>query len=392
MIEISITTFFVLLSCILFLIVSLFLFPELFRYIKAKTIVRFYLGRILDTDEWEKKVKDVCQKWLVMTPTVRKTDTHTFWIIDFFKDNSKASIQVWQSASLYIALKEYYQLSGDESVNDSLSRFDATVCQRYDLKSIGDLDFGMLAFALLDKPEFDSFVKAMLQYVTIQKTNIGLIPYKANVKQTAFVDALGFICPFLTKYGVITDNIEYIELAKKQIQLYLDYGIEKNSGLPFHAFSTDTYIQRGICDWARGLAWLLIGLMDSYKVLEEAGVEDEFYRTQIKKYADILMKYQKENGGYTWQMLSGYVTDSSAIAVFGWYLACCSKLFAEKSYLEKAKKCRRFLMMQTRNNGMIDYCQGDTIGIGVYSRSFDIMPFAEGFALRMENEILSIQR
>ena len=104
------------------------------------------------------------------------------------------------------------------------------------------------------------------------------------------------------------------------------------------------------------------------------------------------MKYQKNSGGYTWQLLSGYTTDSSAIAVFGWYLACCSVLFDKSEYLESARKCRRFLMMQTRNNGIVDYCQGDTIGIGVYSRSFGIMPFAQGFALRMQQEIINVER
>ena len=36
----------------------------------------------------------------------------------------------------------------------------------------------------------------------------------------------------------------------------------------------------------------------------------------------------------------------------------------------------------TRITGKVDWCQGDTKGIGVHSQTFDIMPFAQGFTLR----------
>lgn len=390
MIEIGITVFLIILSTILFIIILIFLIPELIMIIKKKLVERFFLGRILDEQLWGEKVRSVCQKWLLKTPKVSKTDSRSFWIIEKIKNKSKDSIQVWQSASLYCALNEYYQKTRSIVINNNLDEFKNVADIRYDLNAIEDSDFGMLAFALIDDSRFDRFTNAMLDYVNKSITDEGIIPYKMNTKQTAFVDTLAFICPFLVKCGVKFGESEYIELAKKQIKLYFQYGIEKNSGLPFHAFSVDSHIQRGICDWARGLAWLLIGMMDSYKALLSAGLEDEFFRTSIKKYADILVDYQKENGSFTWQLLSGYTTDSSAIAVFGWYLACCYKIFDEAIYLERADKCRTFLMMQTRNNGIIDYCQGDTIGIGVYSRSFDIMPFAQGFALRMQVELESL--
>ena len=36
----------------------------------------------------------------------------------------------------------------------------------------------------------------------------------------------------------------------------------------------------------------------------------------------------------------------------------------------------------TRMTGAIDWCQGDTKGIGVFSQMYDTMPFAQGMALR----------
>ena len=43
-------------------------------------------------------------------------------------------------------------------------------------------------------------------------------------------------------------------------------------------------------------------------------------------------------------------------------------------------------MSVTKKNGEIDFSQGDTKDIGVYSILFDILPFAQGFALRAINK------
>ena len=45
------------------------------------------------------------------------------------------------------------------------------------------------------------------------------------------------------------------------------------------------------------------------------------------------------------------------------------------------------LMKVTRRNGALDYCQGDTYGIGFYSHLFSIMPFVQGMALLLSKRI-----
>lgn len=42
-------------------------------------------------------------------------------------------------------------------------------------------------------------------------------------------------------------------------------------------------------------------------------------------------------------------------------------------------------MQATRKNGAVDFSQGDTKDIGVYSSNFDILPFTQGFAIRLIN-------
>ena len=376
----------ILTASFLFLVILVFLLPEAVRVLWPVLIDRFFLGRFPDAKHWGEKVLAVCCKWAESTPIVRNDDSRTLWIIGLLKNQKKASIQVWQSASLCMALREYAESHRDESVRRSVGRLEADCLKKYGAADVKDSEYGMLAYALYDRKEFDALKQSVLRYVEEYRSEEGMIFYKAK-GSTAYVDTLGFICPFLVRHGIAVSDDSYIESAKKQIALYLQYGTEKNCGLPFHAFSRQTHIQRGICDWARGLAWLLIGLMDSYLSLASAGRTDPFFEEQILRYAQILLKYQHKDGGFSWQLLSGGLTDSSAAAVFGWYLACCCKISFDPVYRDAAKKCRSFLMKQTRSSGIVDFCQGDTVGIGCYSRSFGKMPFAQAFALRMQNEL-----
>ena len=44
-------------------------------------------------------------------------------------------------------------------------------------------------------------------------------------------------------------------------------------------------------------------------------------------------------------------------------------------------------MKVTRRNGVIDFCQGDTKGIGLYATTFDLMPFVQGLTIRLVESI-----
>ena len=47
-------------------------------------------------------------------------------------------------------------------------------------------------------------------------------------------------------------------------------------------------------------------------------------------------------------------------------------------------------MKATRRNGAVDYCQGDTYGIGYYSQIFSVMPFVQGLTLMLSKQLDSI--
>jgi len=67
----------------------------------------------------------------------------------------------------------------------------------------------------------------------------------------------------------------------------------------------------------------------------------------------------------------------------GWPFYYAYRINSEPRFLEAAEKTLQRLMKATRRNGMIDFNQGDTKGIGYYSNASDLMPFSQGIALRL---------
>jgi unsaturated rhamnogalacturonyl hydrolase len=78
--------------------------------------------------------------------------------------------------------------------------------------------------------------------------------------------------------------------------------------------------------------------------------------------------------------------DSSTTATLAWFLVNASQIDEIKEECVFAKEnAIKYLMKVTRRDGAIDFSQGDTKAIGVYSQHFDILPFTQGFALRTSN-------
>jgi unsaturated rhamnogalacturonyl hydrolase len=75
--------------------------------------------------------------------------------------------------------------------------------------------------------------------------------------------------------------------------------------------------------------------------------------------------------------------DSSVTAALAWFLLrAAAASGAPGDARERARRALAYLRGVTRRSGAIDFAQGDTRDIGVYAQRFDVLPFAQGFALR----------
>jgi len=74
--------------------------------------------------------------------------------------------------------------------------------------------------------------------------------------------------------------------------------------------------------------------------------------------------------------------DSSATAAIAYFYQRCATLFESSQYSDIVEKSLEKLKRNTRITGKIDWCQGDAKGIGIFSQTYDVMPFAQGLVLR----------
>ena len=53
------------------------------------------------------------------------------------------------------------------------------------------------------------------------------------------------VCPFLCRYGILTEDTTAVKLSVVQMVHFLEGGMDEASGLPYHGFDSDTGVNPG---------------------------------------------------------------------------------------------------------------------------------------------------
>lgn len=358
-------------------------------------VSRIHIGRYPDRQSWNQSITKLGLKWLNTTPKIKVTDHTRLVVIDMLKGNyTKSAIQHWQEASLLLGMSEYLVHNNDNEVQRELKKF---MNLKFDsqgqwLHKPTDVDGAILAYAVMKldfidldkyKPAFDS-VWAMIQE---HIGHDGTVVYRKFMKEYRYVDTIGFICPFLVKYGIRYQVEECVDLAVKQIKCYEEQGMLDGHHIPSHAYQVDHQLPLGLYGWGRGLGWYAIGLIDAWNELPEGHKYKPVLEDSVKRFAQAAMAFQQEQGNWNWTVTRRECrADSSTTATLGWFMLNASKIEGiSEDCLTSANKATNYLMKVTRRNGAVDFSQGDTKDIGVYSMLFNILPFTQGFCIRMMN-------
>lgn len=356
---------------------------------------RIKIGRFPNRNAWQEKILTVSKRWLTDTPTIPLTDNSRLIIIDMLRGNySRSAIQSWQEAALVLGLTEYLKKTGDADTREKLHRFvDQKMTSEGSWKhKPTESDHAILAYAFLNadcivhekyRPAFDETWRMILSL----RGEDGTVAYKSHVRQYRFVDTIGFICPFLATYGLKFNVPAAVDLAVKQITEYSACGMMHQEHLPFHTYEVESKIPVGLSGWGRGLGWYVIGLIDTWHALPDGHPQKMGLEKLVIKTARSAMKFQEQNGAFHWLLFDrGSRLDSSTAATLTWFFTLASQIpEINKVCLAAREKALDYLMSVTRRSGAVDFSQGDTKGIGVYSQNFDILPFTQGFVLRTLN-------
>ena len=349
---------------------------------------RIHIGRYDNKDIWKNVIAKESIKWLNNTPKIKVTDNTRLVIIDKLKGNySKSAIQHWQHAALLLGLNE--ENKENEVINEYLnSHFDDNGQWKEKPQFV---DCAILSYAVMKCDTTDKYKPSLDYTYELIKELVGednTVKYRKSMPNYRYVDTVGFISPFLVKYGLKYNDEKAIELGIKQITEYYKYGFDSESNIPFHAYDVNNKYKLGLCGWGRGLGWFAIGLIDAWRELPNNNKYKNILEEIVIKYANTILKVQLDNGGFGWTVTRKETRiDSSTTATLGYFLVCASEIEEiTESCLEGYNKAIKYLMSVTKKNGEIDFSQGDTKDIGVYSILFDILPFAQGFALRAINK------
>lgn len=383
----------IVLSGIVFLFLVIFIIDFIPQFYTWQS--RIKIGRFATASQWKQKIASKANKWLKKTPVIKLTDNDRLIIIDVIRGNYKRNaIQSWQEALLILGLNDYNSLASEnevtKSINDYINR---------KIKSDGtwvtepkEIDGAILAFSIIyaDPGGSSKYKPAMDQVRDLVFSLVGedgTVAYRKYTADYRFVDTVGFISPFLMKYGILYNDPECINLSLKQIFEYNEKGFGHKPLLPCHTYKIIGGNLVGLTGWGRGLAWYILGVMDTYKVMPESMHAKQQLRILIKELFDEAVKYQDVSGGFHW-ILTDQLSrlDSSVTAVLAWFFKECETILDSGPVRDAKEKALNYLKSVTRRDGAVDFSQGDTKAIGVYSLHFDILPFTQGFVLRAITE------
>lgn len=351
---------------------------------------RIKIGRITDDKLWLKNVKKIVLRWLSRgTPEVPKNENQRLKIIQKIKDFKTVSpISYWQEAALLKAATAECSDDVNESVSNLVDRYIDIFSGSWK-KNPQKSDAAILSYELLSNEFVDNGkIKPAMDYVAdflkSRYEQFGMITYNDNIANIRFVDTIGMACPFLIKYACEYGCREYIKIAVEQIANYRKFGFDDSTKLPFHCYDENTKAHLGICGWGRGCAWWAVGLADSLKALlstEGFDKEKEIILKLNIEFFDGFEKYICDNGSVGRMVLNTSLSDSSASAMFAYCYAYLYTLTNKEKYRVNAVRILDYLKTVTRRDGVIDFSQGDTMGIGCYSSGYSVVPAAQGFAL-----------
>lgn len=370
--------------CIILLVICLINYGVDFVFFLKNRYCRFHIGR-WENKEWKSAVEKTAVKWLKRTPTVKITDNSRYMLLDILNGKYRSNtIQSWQKAALILGLLESDQKESQDAARKSAMEL---------LDESGNwktrptaVDCGMLSYAILKATDDINKVKPAMDFsVSIIEKSVnadGVISYTGGKDNpNLYVDTIGLTCPFLALYARQYGEIKWEDIAFHQLQTFHEYGLYMDSALPNHAYHAETKMPLGVYGWGRGTAWYVLGLIDTYDAMQ-----NETYRSQIynwiREAADCYVQYQRADGGFGSILQQTTTYDSSATAALAWFYLKAGWLFEQEEYKKVADRCFEKLLKCTRVTGAIDLCQGDTKGIGIFAQTYDIMPYAQGLAVR----------
>ena len=223
----------------------------------------------------------------------------------------------------------------------------------------------------------------------------GALPYRpAHKTGEIFADGLGMAVPFAIRYGLMKQDDDAVDLGIRQLDLAMEHMLDPETGLPWHVYRLDEKgetITSGALGWGRAMGWLMYGLgasAEAFDLYPPQTVIAVMAQKSVNKFLETMSetaeKYRREDGLFGCMIPdAGSPADTSASAMI---------IYALKQRDARADRGVRRLpgegyiepiMPYITASGAVKQAQGECMGIGIYSDTYDSYPWSVGMTMML---------
>ena len=313
-------------------------------------------------------------------------------------DNKSFDFWEWTSGIGLYGMMKYYQMTRKQEVLDRIVKwYDDHLFRKTPVEKNINTMVQMLTLAYLYE---ETGTKGYLPYLhswadwlyyELPRTDLGgfqHVTYGDLNPNEMWDDTLMMSVLTLTKLGKLFNNQDYIETAKEQFLLHIQFLQDRHTGLWFHGWTFNDKNNFGAAFWGRGNSWVTIVIPEFLDLLDLPANDgfQKFLLTSFKYQLDALKKYQDDSG--LWHTLiddpTSYV-EASATAGFAYgALKAVHEHYVGDEYREMAMKAVKALLANIDDKGGLAHVSGGT-PMGKDKDFYkhvpiDIMPYGQSMA------------
>ncbi|MFI3213612.1 MAG: glycoside hydrolase family 88 protein [Eubacteriales bacterium] len=298
----------------------------------------------------------------------------------------------WSHGLLTQGLEEAYQVTNDKAILDTLlAYYDSWIEKGMTLTSVEHVINGYTLIAIYEKTGHEKYKRAADKIYEFVKNHSkdadGCLPYNQKHQNLMFIDTIGMIAPFLCRYGKVFGCKEATTVGINQILVYLEKGMDSNSGLPYHGYQSDTGMKQGMIGWGRAVGWLLWGMVDSLEYIDSTVEGYDRLRKGYEELAVNTIAYQMDDGYFAWQVqaVDGHI-DTSATGMIGYAVGKGLEigLFeSQHDIMNEVVRKSKVAMIEATKNGKVMESSAECIDFAQYPQIYGNYPWAQGTGLRL---------
>lgn len=345
-----------------------------------------------NTDTISEELRRVCRQELHTYPTKNQLDlkqklkasAKALAISVYTRRIQRADKFFWPNGLLATALELSHKRYNDHKDLEALiAYYNNWIKSGTNLNHLNNIINAYSLIYILEKTEssiYEKILHDVASYIeNYPRDQYGSLPYKKHNNENIYLDSMGMICPFLCRWGKLTKQNKYTDLAILQLLNFFKYGFDEEKFLPYHGYNTNEDLKLGIIGWGRGVGWLMIGLSDSLEYINKNHSDYSILTQMLNKLTPIIINYQNNKGYFSWQLEAseGHI-DTSATAMIGYAIRKAVEIeVLDKKYLANSESALEALISST-NNGIVGDCSDECRGLGMYPQRYASYPWSQG--------------